>query len=491
MLIKQGTLTVMREVDLIVLSRTAGELAKQVREGISAQQGVTIRVHRLVGEPRPQDASRWETIARARNRGKQMGTSPWLMFLDDDVVLEPGCVRRLLNALQRRPHYGALAADYLGERRTSGRSRHVAMGATMFRRSALRLFQFRWEDDLCECQCCCDDLRRQGIAITYCPAARARHLNSSKGRSHHADAREGGARGTRGSVKNSPTVLAAFDRRHFHKFLRQFLKSLRGAGNAEPVTAVCYGLFPSQRRMLERLPDVRVLALPASRRDYPPQRRLQDFQSAIADLDRSTPVAYWDAGDVVFQGRLTDLWKQVRAWPNKLLAAREPVHHPENGSVVDWTLSIRDPNARQRAFDLLSRRPVLNSGFAAATAATMLRYLRRADQLLHSTALEGTADWGDQTALNLYCHTKPEVWQEVEEGWNYCLFGREPGELGVGPDARLISRKGAAIHVIHGNARTLYASYYRLGGRLPAANNSKMERSAVARAPAALVSNDS
>ena len=64
------------------------------------------------------------------------------MFLDDDVVLEPNCVRKLLGALQRRPQFGALAADYLGQRRSNGRSRHVAMGATLFRRSVLQQFQF-------------------------------------------------------------------------------------------------------------------------------------------------------------------------------------------------------------------------------------------------------------------------------------------------------------------------------------------------------------
>ena len=118
-------------------------------------------------------------------------------------------------------------------------------------------------------------------------------------------------------------------------------------------------------------------------------------------------MAYWDAGDVIFQDRLQGLWDLVSEHPERLLVVEEPESHPENTAVADWTLSIRDPEARRRAFDLLSTRPFLNSGFAAGTAKTLLAYLREADRMLHSADLAGTADWGDQTALNLYCYSAP------------------------------------------------------------------------------------
>src|SRR3954462_559182 len=50
------------------------------------------------------------------------------------------------------------------------------MGGTLFRRAALDEVRFRWQEKRCECQCCCDDLRRRRWAINYCPAAKARHL---------------------------------------------------------------------------------------------------------------------------------------------------------------------------------------------------------------------------------------------------------------------------------------------------------------------------
>jgi hypothetical protein len=104
---------------------------------------------------------------------------------------------------------------------------------------------------------------------------------------------------------------------------------------------------------------------------------------------------------------------------------------------------------------LLSRRPFLNSGFAAGTAATMLRYLGYGHRLLHSPSLRGTRDWGDQLALNLYCHANPESWQEVGEEWNFCLCGRPTGEVYRRDDGRFVSPAGKPVYVVHGNARTL------------------------------------
>jgi hypothetical protein len=324
------------------------------------------------------------------------------------------------------------------------------MGATLFRRPALNRIRFRWIRDRCECQCCCDDLRRQGIGIRYAPEARAWHLQISK----EPVPEESQTRHSAGGPVLPGRLLTAFDRRHYDKFRRRFLRSLRDHGNDEMITAVSYGLYPSERTVLSALPGVEVFALPFTG-VMPPVRRLQDFQTVLEHWPAETPVAYWDAGDVVFQGGLKALWDTVRAHPDRLLAVREPTGHPDNPAVASWTLSIADAQARERAFRLLSQRPFLNSGFAAGTAGTLLTYLREACRLLHSPALRGTSDWGDQTALNLYCHSNPEVWHEVEEGWNYCMHDRRPGELRIGPNGHVISTRGIPIHAVHGNAHSL------------------------------------
>jgi hypothetical protein len=435
-----------RDVDVIVLSRDESRLPLEVRRGLDRQPGVRLTVHRVVGTPLPSDANRWETIARARNAGKRLGRAPWVLFLDDDVELAPGTINLLRRGLLANPQYSALAADYRGESAGGAPTRHVAMGATLFRRAALERITFRWSGTRCECRCCCEDLRRQGLGIRYWPGARARHLAAGAGGADHAGADGGAAPAGR--------ILVAFNRRHFDKFRRRFLRSLRRAGNAEPVTVIGYGLYPSERARLAALPGVEVVVLPTTR-TLPPIRRLRDFQDVVAGWPVETPVAYWDAGDVVFQGRLAGLWETVRRHPDKLLAVREPTGHPHNPAVAAWTLSIRDPEARARAFRLLSERPFLNSGFAAGTARTLLTYLREAHRLRHSPALHGTSDWGDQTALNLYCHLNPDAWHEVEEGWNYCAHDRRPGELCLHTDGRLVSSRGTPIHVVHGNAHSL------------------------------------
>ena len=103
-----------------------------------------------------------------------------MMYLDDDVVLDGSCVRELVDQLSKREIYAALAADYLGESRPGEIAHHVSMGATLFRRSVLEQILFRWEGHKCECQCCCNDLRRMLWGIDYCQSAKAWHLPRDK-----------------------------------------------------------------------------------------------------------------------------------------------------------------------------------------------------------------------------------------------------------------------------------------------------------------------
>jgi glycosyltransferase involved in cell wall biosynthesis len=167
---------VIPQVDLAMLTRHGGPLHPEVERGFREQRAVNLVVHRIVGSARSQDRCRWDAITRARNEGKLRGSAPWLMFLDDDVVLDPQCISTLVNELARRPAYAALAADYLGESREGAIASHVSMGATLFRRQVLEQLHFAWRDKKCECQCCCDELRRLHWGIDYCQSARARHL---------------------------------------------------------------------------------------------------------------------------------------------------------------------------------------------------------------------------------------------------------------------------------------------------------------------------
>jgi hypothetical protein len=445
------------QVDLVVLSRDEAPLNPDVEQGIASQRDVRLIVHRVIGTRLKEDRDRLTAIVRARNEGKRCGTSRWLMFLDDDVVLAPDCVSRLLEGLRAHPAYAALGADYLNESQRRMASSHVAMGAVLFRRTALDQVKFRRTDDWCECACMCNDLRRRKLGIGYLPAARARHISLANGATHSALPSDGERACENPSLEHSHShgayVLTAFDRRHLRKFKHRFLASLRGFGNEEPVLAFGYDLYPSEQRALARLKGVELIAQ-SSNGVEAAILRLQDFQGAVGKLPPETPVAYWDAGDVIFQDRLSELWSVVRANPARLLVVAEPFGHPENKAVSEWTLSIADPDARKYAFDLLSSRPYFNGGFAAATAGTMLRYLRAAHELRHSKALHGTSDWGDQTAMNLYCHGDPARHLAVDNRWNYCLWARRH-EVQLLAEGRFVRRDGRPLSVVHGNARTL------------------------------------
>ncbi len=357
------------EVDLLLLSRDLSPPRPDVWRGIESQEGVRLRVFRLTGARLPDDTNRLETIVRARNAGKHLGSAPWVMLLDDDVVLDSNCVARLVHGLRERPDFAAFGADCAGEM-AGGRQhwdypRHVGMAATLFRRERLKTITFRWEPGKCECRCCCDDLHRAGIGIGYLSEALAWHRPDPRQRVGPE------ASGEARPIPDTATpvlpgrILAAFDRRHLRLFKRRFLGSLRRSGNSETVTAVASGLYPSEQRVLAAMPGVEVFVAPND--GHPARRRLRDFQNAIAAWSDETPVAYWDAGDVVFQDRIAPLWDLVRADPERLLAVREVIELAKSTVALDWVETIRDPEARQRALDLLSVRPVLNSGFAAGT----------------------------------------------------------------------------------------------------------------------------
>ncbi|TWU49140.1 glycosyltransferase [Rubripirellula reticaptiva] len=441
-------------IDVVILTREETQLPAAVVDSLRAQVGVHIQLHRVVGTPSTDDENRIATITRARNEAIEVTTSPWLMFLDDDVTLAPDCITRLHHALASRPEYAAFAADYLGEAARHGSSPHVSMGATLFRRRALRRVPFRWEPGKCECLCRCEDTRRSGSRIEYLPGAKAFHLageNSADACNDHLPATDSAANPL---ATDDAKVLVAFNRRDVNRFRDVFLRMMRASGNEQEVIAVGYGLYPSESRLLAACRGVRVIHKVANGQ-MPPVRRLADFAEITASLDPQVPVAYWDASDVIIQAKLDPLWRLVQRHPKKIFGVREPLGYPHNVAIVGWTRTIQHPAMRRRAFELFSTRPFLNSGFSAGTAGSMHSYFKEAARLRDSSELKGTTDWGDQSAFNLYCHSDPERWKEIPESWNYCVHDRPVGEVQVMPDGRITCRSGTPIHIAHGNARSL------------------------------------
>jgi hypothetical protein len=286
------------DIDLVVLSRDKSALAGEVDRGIAAQTDSRLTIHRVIGRARPSDANRWTTIARARNEGKSQGHSEWVMFLDDDVALSPGCVRRLWEDLQRRPAYGALAADYLGQSNFVEKARHVSMGATLFRRAALRDIHFRWRPGRCECQCCCDDLRRNGYGIDYLPAARARHLEiddpercAERAISHgpageHAPAIGRSVQPALDRYEVSPQVFESF----FRSSIRPAFDWKRFASEAWPVTVRVFQERSSLAAIDCAWNSVPALDIPKVLSHFPPRRRRLIRQLADQFRESQSPI---------------------------------------------------------------------------------------------------------------------------------------------------------------------------------------------------------
>ncbi|MCC9641943.1 glycosyltransferase family 2 protein [Rhodopirellula sp. JC740] len=440
------------EIDVVILSRYESAINAAVVSALRSQVGVKLSVHRIVGAPRSTDSGRIATIVRARNKGVHCGNSALVMFLDDDVVLASDCIARLHHALLSRRDQAGVAADYLGESSSVSRSKHVAMGATLFWRSVLQQQPFRYEPGRCECLCKCEDVRRLGLRIDYVAGARAEHRKQNLPCQSHSRA----VAGEEFKAKEEPPakILVAFNRRDVARFRNGFLRTLRSCGNEEQVIAVGYGLYPSEITRLASEPNLRLISKPYNGQ-LPPVRRLSDFASVAAELPKQTPLAYWDAGDVLFQGKLSPLWALARSNPTKILAVREPSGYPENPAIRGWTQTISDGSMRRQVFERFATNPFLNSGFAAGSARAMRGYFEEAVRLRASSSLRGTTDWGDQTALNLFCHSDPERWAEVPQEWNYCVHDRVRGEVRISPDGIVFDRNGKVPTVVHGNARSL------------------------------------
>ena len=258
----------------------------------------------------------------------------------------------------------------------------------------------------------------------------------------------------------APRILSAFDRRHRRFFCTRFLASLRATGNNEVVHPVAVGLYPSEGERLVRFRGVQ----PFFRRETDervPRRRLREFGEITRALSPATPVAYWDAGDVIFQARLQPLWELLRTHPGKLLAVREPCGHPDNPAVVWWTETITDPAARRDAQRTVFDRPFLNGGFLAGDASALTQYFDTVADWYGTAKLAGSRNAGDQLALNVYCHSRPEAWHEISESWNYCLCRRKRNTCYRRDDGRYVDVRGVPIQAVHGNASTLDSIPFR------------------------------
>jgi hypothetical protein len=163
-------------VDVLTVLGPGRAIREPVLAALKNQGNVALEHHVVEGDHPLPGEGRIEAIVRARNRAKQSGTAHYAMFLDDDVVLPPKGIEKLVYALVFNPNYAAIGIDYQNFFQPSPLVVHVAMGAVLFIRPILAQIHFRTEPGKCECLCCCEDIRRMGYCIDYLPGVRAEHL---------------------------------------------------------------------------------------------------------------------------------------------------------------------------------------------------------------------------------------------------------------------------------------------------------------------------
>jgi hypothetical protein len=167
-------------VDVLTVLGPGRAIREPVLSALENQGDMQLEHYVVEGTPLLPGERRADAIARARNRAKQLGTAHYAMFLDDDVVLPPRGIEKLVYALFFNPHYAAIGINYQKPVQPShSHAVHVAMGAVLFIRPILEQIHFRTEPNKCECYCCCKDIRRMGYLIDYLPGLRAQHLKSA------------------------------------------------------------------------------------------------------------------------------------------------------------------------------------------------------------------------------------------------------------------------------------------------------------------------
>jgi len=165
-------------VDVLTVLGPDRTIKEPVLEALKNQGDVNLEHYVIEGKPLYFGEDRVATIARARNQAKSFGTSHYVMFLDDDVVLPDKGIEKLAYTLFFNRRYGAVGIDYQDQGHQSLWTIHVAMGAVMFIRPILEKIHFRTEPNKCECYCCCEDIRRMGYLIGYLPGLGAKHLKN-------------------------------------------------------------------------------------------------------------------------------------------------------------------------------------------------------------------------------------------------------------------------------------------------------------------------
>ena len=130
--------------------------------------------------------------AGARNRVKQYATSKYLLTMDNDLVLEPYSIKKLVTFLDRNPNFGAIAINKYRVPPGNGEAiveSHIDSAPVLWRLELLKkiTYEYRVQKDHegkdyigCECLAAGQDVRAMGYEIGFLTGIRCHHIKETK-----------------------------------------------------------------------------------------------------------------------------------------------------------------------------------------------------------------------------------------------------------------------------------------------------------------------
>lgn len=111
-----------------------------------------------------------QNLNMVRHHFCQHVTTPYLMFVDSDVLVPPYCIIPMLDHLDKFPKIGMLALVCDVE------AGHVQLGASVLRTELVKDLKWRRQDEECQCICAAKHLLVRGFSVENYTKTSARHL---------------------------------------------------------------------------------------------------------------------------------------------------------------------------------------------------------------------------------------------------------------------------------------------------------------------------
>lgn len=120
--------------------------------------------------------------AGARTRVKRYGTSPYVLMMDNDIILAKESIKRMVEFLEKNENYAAIAISKHqvpeGPNEVTIQP-HIDSAPVLWRLEDLQKITFEYRTQ-CECMAACEDIRNMGKEIGFLNGIRATHIVNTR-----------------------------------------------------------------------------------------------------------------------------------------------------------------------------------------------------------------------------------------------------------------------------------------------------------------------